>query len=365
MRAKLEVALIDAEAGKMSGVDALGIALDEADALADDVTILRDGRVLATGTPADIVANPEVRRDVATVIDDLDFFPDLSVVEHLDLLARAHGLVDPDALVDEVLEEVQLVPQAGQLPSTLSSGQRRRLALATALVQPADLLLLDEPTNHLDSETIAWLEEYLRGQKGALLMVTHDRYFLDNTATKILELDKGSAYTYTGNYSSFLEQKEARIEREEASEQKRQNFLRNELKWLRRGAQARSTKQRARIERYEEVKNKKVDLDRSTARLDRARVLLEAGAEAVVLRVQDSGPGVAPELRGKVFERFFRAGGGSGAGLGLSIVARIVELHHGTITLGDSPFGGLEVWVRLPRATGGVGAGGAPGGSAD
>jgi two-component system sensor histidine kinase QseC len=97
----------------------------------------------------------------------------------------------------------------------------------------------------------------------------------------------------------------------------------------------------------------------------RIRVVLEADAEAVALRVQDSGPGVAPELRGKVFERFFRVGGGSGAGLGLSIVARIVELHHGTITLGDSPFGGLEVWVRLPRATGGVGAGGAPGGSAD
>ena len=97
----------------------------------------------------------------------------------------------------------------------------------------------------------------------------------------------------------------------------------------------------------------------------RIRVVLEADAEAVVLRVQDSGPGVAPELRGKVFERFFRAGGGSGAGLGLSIVARIVELHHGTITLGDSPFGGLEVWVRLPRATAGVGAGGGLGGSAD
>ena len=97
----------------------------------------------------------------------------------------------------------------------------------------------------------------------------------------------------------------------------------------------------------------------------RIRVVLEADAEAVVLRVQDSGPGVAPELRGKVFERFFRAGGGSGAGLGLSIVARIVELHHGTITLGDSPLGGLEVWVRLPRATEGVGAGGALGASAD
>ena len=97
----------------------------------------------------------------------------------------------------------------------------------------------------------------------------------------------------------------------------------------------------------------------------RIRVVLEADAEAVVLRVQDSGPGVAPELRGKVFERFFRVGGGSGAGLGLSIVARIVELHHGTITLGDSPLGGLEVWVRLPRATEGVGAGGAPSASAD
>ena len=97
----------------------------------------------------------------------------------------------------------------------------------------------------------------------------------------------------------------------------------------------------------------------------RIRVVLEGDAEAVVLRVQDSGPGVAPELRGKVFERFFRIGGGSGAGLGLSIVARIVELHHGTITLGDSPLGGLEVWVRLPRATEGVGAGGALGASAD
>ncbi|RGS71557.1 ABC-F family ATP-binding cassette domain-containing protein [Mitsuokella sp. AF21-1AC] len=177
---------------------------------------------------------------------------------------------------------------------TLSGGQQKRLALATALIQPCDLLLLDEPTNHLDSETIAWLEEYLKAQKGALLMVTHDRYFLDNTATKILELDKGTAYTYTGNYTSFLEQKEARIERETASEQKRQNFLRNELKWLRRGAQARSTKQKARIERYEEVKNRKVDLDRSTveiglagSRLGRTvieldHVTYEAGGRTIV-----------------------------------------------------------------------------------
>lgn len=145
----------------------------------------------------------------------------------------------------------------------LSGGQQKRLALASALVQPCDLLILDEPTNHLDSETIAWLEEYLHKAKGALLMVTHDRYFLDCVATKILELDKGSAYTYTGNYTEFLELKAAREEREEASERKRQNLFRTELAWMRRGAQARSTKQKARIERFEELKNQKVDLDKS------------------------------------------------------------------------------------------------------
>ena len=165
---------------------------------------------------------------------------------------------------------------------TLSGGQQKRLALATALIQPCDLLLLDEPTNHLDSETIVWLEDYLRKLKTALIMVTHDRYFLDSVATKILELDKGHSYVYTGNYTQFLELKTQRLEREEASEQKRQNFLRNELKWIRRGAQARSTKQRARIQRFEEVKNQKIDTSRgkveigmATSRLGRTVIELE------------------------------------------------------------------------------------------
>ena len=122
-------------------------------------------------------SNPEIRRNVATVIDDLDFFPDLSVVEHLDLLARAHGLDDADALVDEVLEEVQLVPQAGQLPTTLSSGQRRRLALATAFVRPRKLLVLDEPEQRLDVEGIEWLGQRLRRDLDeglAIVMASHE-----------------------------------------------------------------------------------------------------------------------------------------------------------------------------------------------
>lgn len=158
-----------------------------------------------------------------------------------------------------VLTKLGLIDFSAKI-KTLSGGQQKRLALATTLIQPCDLLLLDEPTNHLDSETIAWLEDYLRKLKSALIMVTHDRYFLDSVATKILELDKGNSYVYTGNYSQFLELKAAREEREEASEQKRQNFLRNELKWVRRGAQARSTKQRARLQRFEEVKNQKVNI---------------------------------------------------------------------------------------------------------
>ncbi|MEL4359464.1 MULTISPECIES: ABC transporter ATP-binding protein [unclassified Luteococcus] len=135
-----------------------------------------EGTVEVCGMPMR-ETNPDIRRNVATVIDDLDFFPDLSVVEHLDLLARAHGEADPDALVDEVLEEVQLVPQSGQLPGTLSSGQRRRLALATAFVRPRKLLVLDEPEQRLDVEGIAWLGQRLRAdldQGLAIVMASHE-----------------------------------------------------------------------------------------------------------------------------------------------------------------------------------------------
>lgn len=132
----------------------------------------------------------------------------------------------------------------------LSGGQRKRVALASALINPSDLLILDEPTNHIDNETVDWLEQYLNKRKGALLMITHDRYFLDRVANQIFELDRGKLYPYPGNYTRYLELKAEREEQEEASERKRQNRYRNELTWIRRGAQARSTKQKARIERF-------------------------------------------------------------------------------------------------------------------
>lgn len=137
----------------------------------------------------------------------------------------------------------------------LSGGQKKRVALARTLVNPADILILDEPTNHIDNEMASWLEDYLRKFKGALVMVTHDRYFLDRVTNKILEISHGKFYSYEANYSKFLELKAQREEMEMAGERKRQSVLRMELEWAKRGCRARSTKQRARLERLEALKN--------------------------------------------------------------------------------------------------------------
>lgn len=136
----------------------------------------------------------------------------------------------------------------------LSGGQRKRIALAASLISPCEFLILDEPTNHMDSESITWLEEYLKNRKGSLLMVTHDRYFLDRVTNKIIEVDEGNLYSYDGNYSIYLEKKAEREELEKNLYRKRVNLFKNELAWMRRGALARSTKQKARIDRFEQLK---------------------------------------------------------------------------------------------------------------
>lgn len=144
-----------------------------------------------------------------------------------------------------------------QKVDTLSGGQKKKAALVSTLVSKADILILDEPTNHLDNEMAGWLEEYLKKFRGALIMVTHDRYFLDSVTGRIVEIDRGKIYSYQANYSGFLELKAEREDVLLAGERKRKSILRNEIEWIRRGARARSTKQKARIERYEELKNSK------------------------------------------------------------------------------------------------------------
>ena len=141
------------------------------------------------------------------------------------------------------------ISELGAKIGTLSGGQRKRVAMASTLINPADLIILDEPTNHIDIDTVAWLESFLARTSSALLLVTHDRYFLDRVVTRMLEIDHGRVYSYPANYSRFLELKAERAEQQAADEARRQTILRKELAWLRRGAQARTTKQQARIDR--------------------------------------------------------------------------------------------------------------------
>ena len=223
---------------------------------------------------------------------------------------------------------------------TLSGGQRKRVAMAAALIQPSDVLILDEPTNHIDNESVAWLETMLQKRKGALLMITHDRYFLDRVSNRILELDRGRAYFYTANYSHFVELKLEREEREAASEDKRQNLLRNELAWIRRGAQARSTKQKARIDRFEELKaagpgrsQGKLDVSVASARLGKKILEIEEAAKSFGDRqlIRDFSFIAVPEDRVGIVGR-----NGTGKSTLLKLIAGELQPDEGTVELGPT-----------------------------
>ncbi len=153
-------------------------------------------------------------------------------------------------MLDQAMDALRCPPGDASVEQ-LSGGERRRVALARLLLSQPDLLLLDEPTNHLDAESVAWLERHLADYKGTIVAVTHDRYFLDNVAGWILELDRGHGIPFKGNYSSWLEQKETRLAQEEKTESARQRTIKQELEWVRTNPKGRRTKARARLNRYE------------------------------------------------------------------------------------------------------------------
>ncbi|MFJ9497658.1 ABC-F family ATP-binding cassette domain-containing protein [Brevibacillus centrosporus] len=227
-----------------------------------------------------------------------------------------------------------------QKVSELSGGQRKRVAMARALIQPADLLILDEPTNHIDNETVEWLEEYLSRYKGALLLVTHDRYFLDRVTNRTFELDRGKLFSYEGNYATFLEKRAEREDNEAAAESKRQNLLRRELAWLRRGAKARTTKQKARVQRAEELRDRvvegpgaKMDMALGASRLGKKVIELEQISKSYGDRqlIKDFSYIMLPGDRVGII-----GPNGSGKSTLLNMLAGRIQPDAGTIDIGQT-----------------------------
>ena len=222
----------------------------------------------------------------------------------------------------------------------LSGGQKKKVALAKILETPADLILLDEPTNHLDNDMITWLEEYLRGFRGVVLMVTHDRYFLDRVTNKILEISHGKMYGYEANYSKFLELQAEREEMELASERKRQSVLRMELEWAKRGCRARTTKQRARLDRLEALKNGQAPVQDQSVELDSVETRM--GRKTIELHhiSKSYGEKKLVEDFDYIFLKNQKVGfigpNGCGKSTLLKMIAGLVEPDSGSVEIGET-----------------------------
>ena len=282
--------------------------------------------------------DPNVR--LGYLPQDPPFDPENTVMEQVEA-----GL-DPTAREIARYEAVEILTRLGitdteQRMGALSGGQRKRVALAACLVHPADLLLLDEPTNHLDAEMIGWLEDYLQGFRGGILLVTHDRYFLERVADRTMEISFGKVYLYEGGYSAYLDGKARREEMDAASERKRQTTLRRELQWVLQGPCARGTKSRERLERYEKLKA--AQPPQAEGSLEPIRAMSSRlGKKTVELC------NVSKAFDGKwvlkdfsyLLQRDDRVGivGGNGAGKStlLNLIAGNLTPDSGTVTLGDT-----------------------------
>ncbi|MCU6764285.1 ABC-F family ATP-binding cassette domain-containing protein [Blautia ammoniilytica] len=227
-------------------------------------TLLRILAGLEEGDEGQVIMQNGVR--MAYLPQNPQFPADSTVLDYV-ADGRWHKEWGTESEAGNVLNKLGLTNHQAKI-SHLSGGQKKRAALARILVNPSDILILDEPTNHLDGEMVSWLEDYLIRFKGVLIMVTHDRYFLDRVSNRILEISHGSLYSYEANYSRFLELKAQREEMELASDRKRRSVLRMELEWAKRGCRARSTKQRARLERLEALKNGTTPLAEQTVEMD-------------------------------------------------------------------------------------------------
>lgn len=227
-------------------------------------TLLRILAGLEEGDEGQVIMQNGVR--MAYLPQNPQFPADSTVLDYV-ADGRWHKERGTESEAGNVLNKLGLTDHQAKI-SHLSGGQKKRAALARILVNPSDILILDEPTNHLDGEMVSWLEDYLIRFKGVLIMVTHDRYFLDRVSNRILEISHGSLYSYEANYSRFLELKAQREEMELASDRKRRSVLRMELEWAKRGCRARSTKQRARLERLEALKNGTTPLAEQTVEMD-------------------------------------------------------------------------------------------------
>lgn len=285
----------------------------------------------------------KVMREYESILQRLEQDPENSKVQEALMKVQQkmdeHEAWEANTAAKTILTKLGIT-NFNQKITELSGGQRKRIAIAKALIQPADLLILDEPTNHLDNETVEWLEKYLQSFKGALLLVTHDRYFLNRVTNKIFELDKGNLYVYEGNYEVFLEKKAEREELERSNQQKHANTLKRELAWLRAGVKARTTKQKARIDRVHEMKektfhtdNKNVEFQIGSTRLGKKVIELQGIHKSFQERklIQDFSQLIIPGDRIGII-----GPNGSGKSTLLNIMAKRILPDGGEVVIGET-----------------------------